>query len=234
MLHYTLRTTPQTGEWFLHNPQYLKWLGGETKCFFCTGLPGAGKSHLASVVVNDIQQNHQNDAVGLGWIYFRYDSVQRPQSSDVLRSVLRQLLTGQPTIPDELVALYKKHVVTMITDAQCELWLNSIAQTLSKVHLIVDALDECSNNDDGRNAMLRSLIGLSENCFLFITSRPSVDIMKHFVSALNFSLEANANDIEKYILERLYAAANLAEYLENDDQLQSKIVQRILELAQGM
>ncbi|KAK7955886.1 uncharacterized protein PG986_005108 [Apiospora aurea] len=39
-----------TGEWFLNNPQIRGWCDGRTKAVWCHGIPGAGKTVLATTL----------------------------------------------------------------------------------------------------------------------------------------------------------------------------------------
>lgn len=41
-----------TGHWLLESPQFRSWLQGNADVLWCPGLPGAGKTILASIVVD--------------------------------------------------------------------------------------------------------------------------------------------------------------------------------------
>jgi hypothetical protein len=44
-----------TGEWFLKSPPFIEWLEGKKKTLFCPGIPGAGKTMIASIAVNHLK-----------------------------------------------------------------------------------------------------------------------------------------------------------------------------------
>jgi hypothetical protein len=65
---------PYTGQWFLESEEYSQWLTGPSRSLFCIGIPGAGKTYLASRAIDDLRDNHlQSDTkIGLAWIYYDY------------------------------------------------------------------------------------------------------------------------------------------------------------------
>lgn len=44
-----------TGLWFLGSEGFRFWLQGTGRALYCPGPPGAGKTHIASIVIHHIQ-----------------------------------------------------------------------------------------------------------------------------------------------------------------------------------
>jgi len=60
-----------TGEWLLNLSEFQTWLKADKQTLFCPGIPGSGKTILASVVINELMTRFGNDeAVGIAYIYF--------------------------------------------------------------------------------------------------------------------------------------------------------------------
>ncbi|CAL8585027.1 hypothetical protein XPA_010607 [Xanthoria parietina] len=45
-----------TGQWLIESPTFQNWLSGSHPTLCCTGIPGAGKSILASAVVDYLRK----------------------------------------------------------------------------------------------------------------------------------------------------------------------------------
>src|SRR5947209_377555 len=50
-----------TGQWLLKSTEYQTWLNSGKQTLFCPGIPGAGKTILTSIVVDDLIRGIQND-----------------------------------------------------------------------------------------------------------------------------------------------------------------------------
>lgn len=44
---------PGTGQWLLKSAEYQTWLNSGKQTLFCPGIPGAGKTMIATTVIND-------------------------------------------------------------------------------------------------------------------------------------------------------------------------------------
>jgi DNA replication protein DnaC len=51
-----------TGQWLLDSNEFQEWLNQSKQTLLCTGIPGAGKTVITSVVVDYLNENFQNDA----------------------------------------------------------------------------------------------------------------------------------------------------------------------------
>ncbi|KAK6515161.1 hypothetical protein TWF506_007506 [Arthrobotrys conoides] len=61
------------GEWLLNSTEYRHWINTAKETLFCPGMPGAGKTILASVVVDHlIDRYFYNPTIGVAYIYFNF------------------------------------------------------------------------------------------------------------------------------------------------------------------
>ena len=107
---YLQRREPGTGQWLLNSAEYKKWLNTSKQTLFCLGIPGAGKTILSSIVVNDLcDRFHSDAAVGIAYVYcnFRQQDIQKAE--DLLSSLLKQLSQKWPSFPNCVKALHNRH-----------------------------------------------------------------------------------------------------------------------------
>ena len=98
-----------TGEWLLKSLEFKEWI--ETgKTLFCPGMPGAGKTILASVVVDDLNTRFKNDkSIGIAYLYCNFRQQHEQRAEQLLASLLKQLIQRQHSIPESVQALYNHH-----------------------------------------------------------------------------------------------------------------------------
>ena len=99
------------GTWFLKSSEYRRWVAGSEQILFCTGIPGAGKTYIASLVIDDLRDTTiPNDkTVVVAWVYLSYTERRSQTTPNLMRSLLRQLVQGLSELPEEISDLYKSH-----------------------------------------------------------------------------------------------------------------------------
>ena len=86
-----------TGQWLLDSAEYQTWLSGGELTLFCPGIPGAGKTFLTSIVINDLQVRCKPDSnIGIACIYFNYKRQAEQTIENLVASLLRQFIQGRP------------------------------------------------------------------------------------------------------------------------------------------
>jgi Cdc6-like AAA superfamily ATPase len=59
-----------TGAWLLYTTEFNTWLNQRNKTLFCSGIPGAGKTILTSIVVDHVLSKFRADLdVGIAYLY---------------------------------------------------------------------------------------------------------------------------------------------------------------------
>jgi hypothetical protein len=82
-----------TGQWLLATAEYQTWQNTDKQTLFCPGIPGAGKTILTSIVVDDLMTRFQNDlTIGIAYIYCNFRRKDEQKINDLLASLLKQLL----------------------------------------------------------------------------------------------------------------------------------------------
>lgn len=166
----------ETGQWFLSSKEFQNWLHAKGGTLYCPGIPGAGKTIMASAAIDYIDRRFSMGAgVGLAYIYFDF-SRQREQTLDhVLASLLAQLLRGRSSIPDFIHDLSERHRKkgTRPTHDELRDALQRVMLGYERAFIVLDALDECSVESQCRSRILSEIIDVQAKTSLNIlaTSR---------------------------------------------------------------
>src|SRR5205085_1151644 len=122
----------------------------KNQTLFCPGMPGAGKTILTSIVVEHLWTEFQNDAsIGIAYLYCNFRQQDKQKPTDLLLSLLKQLVQEQPFMPESVRRLHEHHNRQRTWPSLDEISkvLHSVIADYSRTFLIIDALDECQVPD---------------------------------------------------------------------------------------
>ncbi|KAL1895475.1 hypothetical protein Sste5346_005283 [Sporothrix stenoceras] len=134
-----------TGTWLLDSAEFTGWVESRVQTLFCSGIPGAGKTILTSIVVDNLYTRFQNDPkVGIAYLYCNYRRQNEQKADDLLTSLLKQLASNWPFLPDTVISLYSSHRRKKTRPSLDEISraLQAVASLYSNVFIVVDALDD--------------------------------------------------------------------------------------------
>ncbi|KAJ7026032.1 hypothetical protein C8F04DRAFT_879243, partial [Mycena alexandri] len=84
--------TKGTGKWLRADPIFEKWESGSGSTLWCRGIPGAGKTVLASMVVDYLGTQFTGKNIGVACIYLNHKEVGSQTPSRLLAGLWRQLV----------------------------------------------------------------------------------------------------------------------------------------------
>ncbi|KAJ9419399.1 ankyrin repeat-containing domain protein [Fusarium oxysporum] len=173
---------PSTWEKFLSGHIYRSWRTGSTPVVWVYGQPGAGKTVLSALVLQNIKSGNLPGTA----IASHFFSSNRPKESlsNVLRNLIAQALRGCPIIPKEALALYEKRPQDLMMTDLIDV-LAAIAKTMTTC-IILDGIDECLYLPKFFN-ILSTLQELGEA----FEKKPSVEV------------SATSQDLDLYVNHRL-------------------------------
>ncbi|KAH6904799.1 hypothetical protein BKA70DRAFT_519826 [Coprinopsis sp. MPI-PUGE-AT-0042] len=232
------RTTRGTGLWVRQMGSWCIWLDpkGHLKIMWGYGMPGAGKTLLASIVI-DILDDHARSSTSpicVNYIYFRYSDHSKANVRWFLEILVKQTVERHDHCLPLFDEIYARHIREKTQPSVEELL--SLYQRLSKTMLvtfcILDALDEAP--PEIQIDILEKLA--SVNVKLFITSRPSLNTVEaRFPNAHCFRIVAHDEDIDLHIQKEISRHADLREMLDDGGQeLQGYIAASIKDKCRGM
>ena len=161
---------------------------------------------------------------------------------------MRQLVEKYGAIPNEVRVAYDSHGSgsgSLSTD-QCAELLLSVASYFQRTLLLVDALDECSDeSSEGRSEqqlLLKALLKFRQgcntqrHCRVLITSRENRRIEGQLGEYSCIPIRATDQDIESYIRSRITGNTGFAfaREVERIEDLGQKIVSKLVGNAQDM
>jgi len=229
---YLERRQEGTGLWLIKSDQFKQWTKGSQETLVCPGIPGSGKTILASIVIDHLERNLQNETVGVAYIYCSYKSQQT--LANLLGSILKQLAQNQTAPNKGLEKLYQDHRKKGTSPAFTELkeQFLPLMEPYSRVFVIVDALDECANKDE-RTRLISTLHDLQKqrSLNLMVTCRDIPDVTAVAKANIRLDICADNADINLYLSERMH---RLAKCVKKSKNLQEEIKQEIIGAVNGM
>ncbi|KAH6902853.1 hypothetical protein BKA70DRAFT_1567363 [Coprinopsis sp. MPI-PUGE-AT-0042] len=222
------KRTPDTLKWLLEGSMYQWWLETQGAIVWGTGMPGAGKTILASVLIQDSEDNAPSD-ICIGYVYCRYTEPMEVQ--DILAALVRQILERYPHHLPTVKPLYAKHDLQRTSPTQSELVdvIRKICNSFKITRLFIDGLDEALY--DEQFDLLATLKSVPAN--FFITSRPLVRLNDVLPNVKMFDIAAQNTDIELLVSQHIDRNPDLRHILVADEQ-RVKVIKKICQSSHGM
>ncbi|TVY17131.1 Ankyrin repeat, PH and SEC7 domain containing protein [Lachnellula arida] len=223
-----------TGLWLLDSEEYKAWSSLKGQTLFCPGIPGAGKTILSSIVVDDLNARFRDDeSVGIAYVYFNFRRQEEQKLEIILAGILKQLLQSRPSLPESIKALYSRHKQdqTPWPTAETPKELRSVIALYSRVFIVADALDECQN--EHRTNFLSGVFDLKADTELglFATSRFIPEITSRFENSHRLEIRAREHDVQKYLRGHM---SRLPACVQRSHEIQEAIVAKIVTAVKGM
>jgi hypothetical protein len=231
---FASRRQSGTGRWLLDSSKFMAWVSGEGQALLCWGLPGAGKTILTSLVIDELVTRGRNDpGVAVACIYLNYRQLDSQSVEHIWETFLRQLVGGRPAIPDSVRSLYKRHKGQGSRPAFSEISqaIRLMAAVYAKFFIVIDALDECPAGER-RARLLAEVSKLQDDCSanIFYTSRPIPEITERF-GQQSLEVRARDQDIQSYLDGQM---VHLPAFVARNQGLREQIKDEIVKAADGM
>ncbi|KAJ7575157.1 hypothetical protein C8J56DRAFT_802076, partial [Mycena floridula] len=228
------RRAAGTVNWFLQDQKFLDWFDGNVKSLWCPGDPGVGKTIICSTIIDYLLRS----GVTVVYIYCDYKKQSEQTSTQMLGSILKQLVENRSTISDDLLSLLQTCSSQRCRPTVPELMtaLRTELQSYSRVYLVVDALDECSNRAQDlfiSTEPQQGLRSLPDNVLLLLTSRDMLSISRQFNDETRLNIQAQKTDLEVYIKGRIIENKRLKGFVETDKFLELEIINEVITKADG-
>lgn len=216
------------------------WLEDSNSALWIYGIPGAGKTILSTLLVDEVLTRKRSSSIGTAYFYVRHDDRSSQVPSNVLGSLISQLAHQNSAALDDVVELHQQHrregpMTTNLEDDDLIRLLFKISKYFVDTFIMVDGLDECGSplNRD-RKRLIDALASIHHNrsyrIHMLIFSRDEVDIRK-CLTATEFqivSIAACSADL------RLYVNAWLPSLEIRSETLKVEVVETLVEKAHGM
>jgi hypothetical protein len=223
--------------WLLNDERFKRWLKGSEHTVFCPGMPGAGKTVIASIVIDHLWNHFQaDDNISVAHLYCSYKRQQEQTCDNVVADFLGQLVRQQTSLPKIVKDLYQRHnrqksrpQLEEVSEA-----LRLVASSYNRVFFVIDALDESETNGT-RQGLLSEMFGLQSSVHtsisILITSRFVPEDFGKCHDHIEIEIRARNEDREKYIKGQI---PRLPSCVSKRLDLRDAIEEAIVEAVDGM
>ena len=222
-----------TNQWFLDSPVFTAWAtGSEKTTLWCPGLPGAGKTIMAATAIEHLSGKLLSQ---VAYVFCDFKEQGTQTATYLLSAIPEQLCSSLQVIPEPVVRMYERHskTRTKLSLGECFSALEAIVCDFSNLYLVVDALDECTNQNGTRYQFLKRIRKLqsASTLRLMVTSRSVPEIAYEFERDSVLEVLASELGIKQYVNGQIY---RLPKCIQRDIQLQHTIEDAIAQAAGGM
>ena len=177
----SIAAAPGTGSWFFKSNQFESWKSGNDRWMWCYGIPGAGKTFIASSTVNELRRLHKSDKALVLVAFCSFDSADSQSIDHLVTALLKQVVQARRKLPENLEELYRKHQTTDTRpplEDICNILGEAMLQS-PKTYIVLDALDEMT--DEGKRLiLLETIYNLKGSAKIMVTSRKIESIANRF------------------------------------------------------
>lgn len=199
----------ETGAWVLRSQKWIDWINLKTRCIWIHGIPGSGKTVLASYLIEQVRLMCQSgDGPKSEYVYY-YCHHGRNQDEAVpfLRWLISQLCRQAQGIPEKAYAAFKRGQELSLSELLDI--LHSVLSGQGTIFTIIDAVDESRP----RANLLKVIQDLMtdarfQKIQLLVTSREETNIettMAKISDPISMSNPLVEADIKVYISRRIQA-----------------------------
>jgi hypothetical protein len=215
--------------WILENGDYQNWQNNEeSRLLWIKGDPGKGKTMLLCGIIDELdQQSAPSGAAHVVYFFCQATDHQLNNAVAVLRGLIFLLINKQPSLISHLREKYDQAGGKLFEGSNTWIALSDILTAilqdpvLKSTYLVVDALDECTNDLVNLLDFIVDTSFTSDRVKWIVSSRNWSQIeerMRRAEQKAKLSLELNAESISKavdvYIREKMHRLANLKNYDE--------------------
>lgn len=227
-----------TGAWILHHEIFQQWKQcAHSSSLYCHGIPGCGKTVLASTIVDDLRDNGSRKAK-LAYYYCDYADQRTLQTETILGTLLKQFFIGG-CIPEEIEAqlpsdLGERDQVLDLNELAAILFL---AVRLSPAsYLILDGFDECEKPTRQQIIQLIHELSGLKTVKIFLTCREEDEILRSFRGnpTIRISSSALEGDIEAFVKGSVSSRITSGNLRIRNPNLEHEIVSELVSKARGM
>ncbi|CVL06124.1 uncharacterized protein FMAN_03889 [Fusarium mangiferae] len=229
LLHLTEISLSGTGSWLLEDSSFKRWVEEPGMPLWCNGNAGAGKSITCAMVISHLRQKFPKEKIPVIFVFFDFRHQETQKPTDIVNSLILQLIRQSHDMSNTLTALYNKHKSSSISPNLEERWASLISEInrFNRVFILFDALDEYTQGPEGFLADFYHLLEIP-NTSIFVTSRPTCVNKTAFKSFEVLEVRAQGSDLEAYVRERLSKS-----WLADQPTLHDDIVKGIIERSDG-
>ena len=222
-----------TNRWFICSDDFQQWRNDTKTLHWLYAIPGAGKTVLASSIIEQLM--NEDSKIPLGYYYFDFNDRGKQNVRGLITSLLMQISFSNQNITP-LLSLYCQCARggRAATDDELSACFRS---TVIRAQIVIDALDECVERDKLMLFIRNIMQDEGLQIRLLVTSRREGDIngaLDPFASKkISVQSAVVDEDIQLYVRNRLQSIPRMARWCK-DVQMKSEIECKLIEGSHGM
>ncbi|ENH70495.1 Vegetative incompatibility protein HET-E-1 [Fusarium oxysporum f. sp. cubense race 1] len=225
---------PLTTTWVTNSSQWKAWLSltSETRLIWIHGLPGSGKTVLASYVIEELEMLCKPANGSVCSYYYCHYSHNQDETVPFLSWIIGHVCRQISWIPSELKRLHDHGCEPTTTDL--EEILEIVVNKLDVLYIIIDAVDESTPRED--LLLLIQTITVDkrfEKIRILATSRQYFDIeqsLTQISTSISMSNPMVDADIRRFVHSRLRSSNRLKRWHARFDEIEEVLAA----MAEGM
>ncbi|KAI4126477.1 MAG: hypothetical protein LQ338_003727 [Usnochroma carphineum] len=231
--------SPGTGIWLTEGQEFKEWLETKNARLWFYGIPGAGKTVLASSIIEEALRT-SSPSTAVAFFYCDYKDGATQDLSNILSSLAQQFAKQDEESFAKLKDFYEtynhEHRLDFKYDSEALLdLLRAVTSVFDCAMIIVDGLDECGTNTAG---FVDSLITLSDDydtsIKTILLSRDEIEIRERLENYTKVSIAARSSDLRLYVGAEIDLRTRKKRLRIKDQSLKEYILERLVEGAEGM
>ncbi|KAI1743289.1 ankyrin repeat-containing domain protein [Xylaria scruposa] len=232
---------PLTGLWFTESDDFKEWRATPGSKLWITGIPGAGKSVLAGLIVREcLKLSSVDDRKATAYFFCTYRNKATHSARNLLSSLVSQLARQKE---EAFLVLEKYHqeidsqepVAAEPSLRELLPVFKNMCRLFDQVFVVVDGLDECDTDEVVYNLSQLLLKTNSTSISLLLLSRDVVLIRDRLESDFSHvEIEAHKEDIQLYVFTELERRIESKQLRLRNLELKTEIVDRLVHGAKGM
>ena len=194
----------ETCDWILQDSQMQPWIDDDSgdAILWMTGIPGAGKSYLCSLLVENLRSQQRFSTL---YYFCDHQSPGENACAMILRTLAVQLLQQNTDVASLVHQAYLMKASNRSVPTMKKL-LAHVLPTSKVARIVIDGIDEL--DDATQQETLRSLVEIQKNagqfCKLLFSSREEPKIKKSLTAKKHLKLgEKTLGGISLYIKESI-------------------------------
>lgn len=220
--------------------RFAAWAHGRSKTLLCHGIPGVGKTMAAAIAADFIirwKRSNRIEAfnIGAAWVFCNYRSQTTQGVSALLAAILRQLVECRPDLLPIVEHLHDGCKEDSSRPSRDKLFdaLRQVCSRLTYTYIIVDALDECSDQYGARSQLIEQLQRLQTEADvrLLFTSRPISEVIIRAKADIILKLRTSGDDIARYVKSQFH---RMCPIVQQSVELQQDILRGVIVAAEGV
>ena len=231
--------SPGTGLWLTEGQEFKHWMETGNAKLWYHGIPGAGKTVLASSVIEEALRI-SNPSTAVAFFYCDYKNPATQDLSNILGSLAQQFAKQDEDSFTKLRNFHKANISEHQSNAKYDsdalsTLVKEVTSVFDSALIIVDGLDEC-----GRDAsmVVDALAALNEldgsTIKTIFLSRDEIDIRERLETYTEVSIAARSSDLKLYVGAEIDIRMRKKRLRLKDQSLKEHILERLVGGAEGM